>query len=202
MIPYNRGLITAFSSKHAFFSPDGQHLGGGGNTVRVYGRGTSKILKMVPCGRGVLTVFANKDNSIRFSPDGRHLGGDGTNGRVYEKVVAMMPYKNGIITAFSGRGIYFSPDGNNLDGGGDTVTIPASRVPRDLLQPVVSGGDVEGAVYGAIFADFARFTGLDFAASAYFKANAITFGKYRKFINDRHPEYTEVLDEACDFWGL
>jgi hypothetical protein len=34
------------------------------------------------------------------------------------------------------------------------------------------------------------------------KANAITFGEYRKFINDRHPEYTKVLDEACAFWGL
>jgi hypothetical protein len=202
MIPYNGGVITAFSSKHAFFSPDGQHLGGGGNTVRVYGRGTSKIVKMVPYAGGVFTVFANEDNSIRFSLDGRHLGGDGTDGRVYEKVVEMILYENGVITAFSGRGIYFSPDGNDLAGGGDTLSIPASPVPRNLLQPIVSGGDVEGAVYGAIFADFARFTGLDFAASAYFKANAITFGEYRTFINERHPEFIEALENACDFWGL
>jgi hypothetical protein len=203
MMPYQSGVITAFSSKHAYFSPDGQHLGGGGNTVRVYGRGESTIVKLVPCAGGVISVFA--DHRIYFSPDGQHLGGNAIQKPVYqgnEQVVAMMPYKNGVITAFSGRGIYFSPNGYNLGGYGNTVSIPASPVPRNLLQPILSGGDVEGAVYGAIFADFARFTGLDFAVSAYFKANAITFGEYRGFINRRHPEHAEILEEICGFWGL
>lgn len=77
-----------------------------------------------------------------------------------------------------------------------------SKLERFLIRPIVTGGDVEGAVYGAIFVDFARFVGLDFAASSYFKANALTFGQYRTFINDHHPEHAARLETVRVFWGL
>ena len=118
------------------------------------------------------------------------------------QVVAMIPYLNGVITAFSGKGIYFSPDGQNLGGGGNTTRVIAASPPRALFQPTVTDGDVEGAVYGAIFVDFASFVGLDFAASSYFKANAITFGQYREFINNRHPDHSAALEQVRSFWGL
>jgi hypothetical protein len=80
---------------------------------------------------------------------------------------------------------------------------PATRaLGRALLSPVLTGGSVEGAVYGAIFVDFAATVGLDFAASCYFKANALTFGEYRSFINAQHPEHAETLEEVRNFWGL
>ena len=86
------------------------------------------------------------------------------------------------------------------------ATPPPLRFPlwrnRLLLRPTVTGGDVEGAVYAAIFVDFAATVGLDFAASSYFAANAITFGEYRAFINDRHPEHSQALEQARLFWGL
>ena len=158
MVPYRNGVITAFLGGGIFSSPDGQNLGGGGNTTRVY---------------------------------------DGS-----QKVVAMIPYQNGVITAFSGKRIYFSPDGQDLGGGGNTTRMPGLGVLRDLLQPIVTGGDVEGAVYGAIFIDFASFVGLDFAASSYFEANALTFGQYRDFINTQHPEHSAALEQVRRFWGL
>jgi hypothetical protein len=89
----------------------------------------------------------------------------------------------------------------NLTGGApvNTTTLRQSRL---LLRPTVTGGDVEGAVYGAIFADFAGSVGLDFAASSYFEANALTFGEYREFINSKHPEHSATLEEVRRFWGL
>ena len=209
MIPYQNGVITAFSKNRIYFSPDGQNIGGGGNTTRVYD-GTQTVVAMIPYQSGVITAFSK--NRIYFSPDGQNLGGGGNTIRVYdgpETVVTMIPYRNGVITAFSGpgidlladfsgRGAYFSPDGQNLGGGGDIT-----RLPRDLLQPAIpTGGDVEGAVYGVIFVDFASFVGLDFAASSYFQANAITFGQYRQFINAQHPQHSGTLEQVRAFWGL
>ena len=78
-------------------------------------------------------------------------------------------------------------------------TMGLSR--RFLRSPCVTGGDVEGAVYAAIFVDFALSVGLDFAASSYFRANALTFGEYRTFINDRHPDKAGALERARSFWG-
>ena len=73
---------------------------------------------------------------------------------------------------------------------------------RFLRRPCVTGGDVEGAVYAAIFVDFALSVGLDFAASSYFRANAVTFGEYRTFINENHPEHAGTLERARRFWRL
>lgn len=83
----------------------------------------------------------------------------------------------------------------------ERVSRPDSRN-RLLLRPSVTGGDVEGAIYSAIFVDFAATVGLDFAASSYFAANAITFGEYRTFINNNHPQHAAALETARTFWGL
>ncbi|HST05630.1 MAG TPA: hypothetical protein VLQ48_12965 [Chloroflexia bacterium] len=96
--------------------------------------------------------------------------------------------------------------GGNTGGGaplpGSLHLAPA--VSRLLRQPMagLTGGDMEGAVYAAIFADFGSQVGLDFAASTYFKANALTFGEYRAFVNSHHPEHSAALEAARSFWGL
>lgn len=82
-----------------------------------------------------------------------------------------------------------------------TQTSSPSRN-RFLRRPTVTGGDVEGAVYSAIFVDFASAVGLDLAASSYFAANAITFGEYRTYINSQFPEHSQALEQARRFWGL
>lgn len=85
--------------------------------------------------------------------------------------------------------------------GGIAGSIPRTLA-RTLLRPLHTGGDVEGAVYGAIFVDFAATVGLDFAASSYFEANALTFGEYRSYINAQHPEHAATLERVRQFWGL
>ena len=53
-----------------------------------------------------------------------------------------------------------------------------------------------------IFVDFAAAVGLDLAASSHFEANALTFGQYRAFINNRYPEHAAALEEARAFCCL
>ncbi len=81
----------------------------------------------------------------------------------------------------------------------ELLTRPTARLTR---RPRLTGGDVEGAIYSAIFVDFAREVGLDLAASSYFAANAITFGQYRAFLNDAHPEHAATLETVRQFWGI
>lgn len=69
-------------------------------------------------------------------------------------------------------------------------------------KPRISGGDVEGAVYAAIFVDFASRVGLNFAASSYFKANALSFGEYRNFIRERYSDRAAELEAVRSFWSL
>jgi hypothetical protein len=38
-------------------------------------------------------------------------------------VVAMIAYRDEVITAFAGGGIYLSPSGQNLGGGGSTTRV-------------------------------------------------------------------------------
>lgn len=80
--------------------------------------------------------------------------------------------------------------------------FPLLRGNRRWVRPTVTGGAVEGAVYAAIFVDFAAFVGLDFAASSYYAANAITFGEYRAYINSNHPEHAQTLESVRSFWGI
>jgi hypothetical protein len=93
-----------------------------------------------------------------------------------------------------------------LGGGGGAIGLAIGslffRLTRLFRRATVTGADVEGAIFGAIFVDFAGFVGLNFAASSYFAANALTFGQYRTFINDKHPEHAASLELVRRFWGL
>lgn len=92
-----------------------------------------------------------------------------------------------------------------LPGGGGTQPGTAPQPALDihvLHRPVVTSGDVEGAVYSAVFVDFASRVGLDLAASSFFAANALTFGEYQAFINSRHPEHAATIEGVRQFWRL
>jgi hypothetical protein len=74
-------FFAAFSGGGIYRSPDGQNLGGGGRTERVY-TGKQIATKMV-CDRGsgingsdsVITTFSG--GGVYKSPDGNNLGGGG-----------------------------------------------------------------------------------------------------------------------------
>lgn len=147
MVTYNGGIITAFSDRGVYFSPDGRNLGGGGSTVRVYD-GSQTVLRMMLYRGGVLTAFSG--GSVYFSPDGNDLGGGNLTTRVYsgtETVVAMMPYRDGVMTAFSNNTVYYSPDGQNLGGGGNTTTVYDG--PQGVLAMIPYDNGVITAFSGA-----------------------------------------------------
>jgi hypothetical protein len=124
------GLITAFDDGTVYLSPGGRNLDGGGNTVLVYNAG-QQVQAMIPYQNGALTAFSG--GGVYFSPDGQNLGGGPNTSQVFDgrapglptilKVVAMTPYRNGIVVAFDNHSVYLSPDGQNLAGGGNTVLV-------------------------------------------------------------------------------
>jgi|GEM_PF-3225805 len=123
---YNGAIYTAFSGGGIYRSPNGQNLGGGGNTPRIYlGQ---KVMAMTVCRGGIFTAFDKA--GIYYSPDGQNPGGGGRTSRVYRgtQLVSRMLCQPGsgingtesVITTFSGAGVYQSPDGDNLGGVGNT----------------------------------------------------------------------------------
>lgn len=69
----------------------------------------------------------------------------------------------------------------------------------------LNGSDDEGSVFGCIFVDFARRTGLRTAVGAYLRsasAGATTFGEYRTWIRDNQPQHLAAIDAARTTWGL
>ncbi|OKH32145.1 hypothetical protein NIES2119_26930 [[Phormidium ambiguum] IAM M-71] len=126
IVQYNGAIYTAFENGGIYRSPDGQNLGGGGRTTRLYSG--QKVVAMLVCRGGLYTAFDGA--GIYYSPDGQNPGGGGRTTRVYDgtQLVTKMLCDQGsgingtdsVITTFSGAGVYKSPDGNNLGGGGNT----------------------------------------------------------------------------------
>lgn len=70
-------------------------------------------------------------SGVYWSPDGNNPRGGGKTARIYPPttntqtaaVIAMVPYENGVTTAFQNSGVYHSPDGQNIGGGGNTYKV-------------------------------------------------------------------------------
>jgi len=89
----------------------------------------NSLVTVVPYNGGVIYGFKS---GVYFSPDGENARGGGNTVRIYPPigataqtaaVIAMVPWKNGVITAFDNAGVYYSPDGQNVGGGGSTVSV-------------------------------------------------------------------------------
>jgi len=79
------GVVAVFGGQNAvnwaYYSPDCQNIGGGGNTERVYG-GThvNRGLAVAPNGVGVLSSWQRRDGGptvTYYSPNCRNIGGGG-----------------------------------------------------------------------------------------------------------------------------
>lgn len=70
------------------------------------------------------------------------------------------------------------------------------------MTPNFTGGDDEGAIYGAIFVDFASRVTLATAVGAYYQSRALTFGEYRTWIHNNRPRHTAAIDAVAQTWGL
>lgn len=131
MLVANGGIYTAFDSDagaEVTFSPDGLHLGGGGESEVVY-QGDLTVTGLVSMpGRGfdgqdvILTVFDHGNGGITRSPNGKSLGGGGTTSVALppgkHPISTIAASKNGVYTAFefgSSKRVTFSEDGLNLE---------------------------------------------------------------------------------------
>jgi C1A family cysteine protease len=131
----NRGVHTSFYNEDTqigwgvYLSPDGEALGGGGNSTRVHDGG-SRVDAMVPVAQGMLTAFydsrSHRSRGVYLSPDGDNLAGGGQTVRAYGgagRIDCLTPIGGGVLAAFynpvSQRpwGIYGSPDARTLTGG-------------------------------------------------------------------------------------
>jgi hypothetical protein len=73
---------------------------------------------------------------VYFSPNGSKLGGGGATismGVLDRTASSMIPYQQGIISAFKDGAIFYSPDGQNPGGGGNTIQVDSGA-----HQPVVA----------------------------------------------------------------
>ena len=121
MVAIGPGVVTLFDGGAAYFSPDGNNIGGGGSTVLAYA-GTLKITNIVAAGKGATALFS--DGRAYYSPDGQNLGGGGNSVLAYTgtmRILTLAGANNGAIALFEVGNPYFSPDGQNLGGGGGTV---------------------------------------------------------------------------------
>lgn len=71
------------------------------------------------------------------------------------------------------------------------------------ITPVLTGNTVEGAVYGAIYLDFASRVGLREAVGLVIDSNATTFRDFRASIEGRgNATFTTAIAQVARTWGL
>lgn len=136
-------VVALFPDGHAYYSPDGFNLAGGGATVPAY-RGSLQVMDVVAVGGGVDALLSN--GSVYFSPDGRNLGGGGATVSAYSgplQVASLTAVGSGVDAVFANSGpAYYSPDGKNV-GGGSARRIYAGGV---AIQQIVAIGPAEAVV--------------------------------------------------------
>lgn len=116
--------------------------------------------------------------------------------------------RNGFISSELSTNDRFSLNGTNVIGFG-TLNGSFSRGrftpnPEFLTRGSRSSTSIEGAVYGAIFIDFARRpgVGLRTVVEAYIKSKALSFGEFRSWINTNKPNLSATLDQVKLNWTL
>ena len=144
-------VIGNASGYFAYFSPDGLHLGGGGNSILIYS-GSPAVQQLVPAGSGnsIVTLFSN--GSASYSPDNRNIGGGGNTISAYTgsvRIVKMVRVGGGVLTQFQNGAVYLSPNGQNLGGGGATIAVANWVHPAPADGPFPARDSGEGAVFNS-----------------------------------------------------
>lgn len=87
---------------------------------------------------------------------------------------------------------------------GDRQIFQVGTKRNNIITPGNSfrRGDVEGAVYGAIFLDFAERVAPAVAIGTYHQSQALTFGEYRNWIVTNMPLRRAAINEVARTWRL
>ncbi|MGD6980998.1 hypothetical protein [Citricoccus sp. CH26A] len=79
----------------------------------------------------------------------------------------------------------------------------AGRRTRTGVAPALTRASVEGAVYGAIYLDFASRVGLREAVGLVLDSNAASFSELQTYIHGRgNPQWTNAIDEVETTWEM
>ncbi|CAI6096116.1 unnamed protein product [Clonostachys chloroleuca] len=78
----------------------------------------------------------------------------------------------------------------------------AGIMTANVVSPKFKGSDDEGAIYGAIFLDFARRTTLAIAVEAYYGSQAISFGQYKSWVHIKMSQHAADIDQVATDWNL
>jgi hypothetical protein len=71
------------------------------------------------------------------------------------------------------------------------------------ITPALTGKDVEGAVYGAIYLDFGGRVGLREAVGLVMDSSATTFAEFQTYVHGRgNADWTAAIDDAATTWGM
>jgi hypothetical protein len=71
------------------------------------------------------------------------------------------------------------------------------------VTPSLTGNDVEGAVYGAVYLDFGRRVGLREAVGLVIDSNATTFAEFQAYVHGRGNDgWTIAIDAIAAVWGM
>ncbi|KAK4624430.1 hypothetical protein CLAFUW4_05411 [Fulvia fulva] len=72
----------------------------------------------------------------------------------------------------------------------------------DPIAPAFGRGDVEGAVYGAVFVHFASLVTLATAVEADYRSDALNFSQYRAWILSNKPAHISAINQVKEIWGM
>lgn len=81
--------------------------------------------------------------------------------------------------------------------------VSVGRQTGTTVTPDLTGNNVEGAVYGAIYLDFARRVGLREAVSLVLESNATSFSEFRNFVRGKgDSNLTSAINAVRNTWGM
>jgi hypothetical protein len=112
--PYQNGLVTAYGDGSIWYSPDGQNLYGGGNSVQVYSG--MLVRSLIAWKGGLITAFAN--GSVYYAPTPSAVAGAGNGQSIYNGAVVngMAALPGGVVTAFADGSIYYTTNPTGQTG--------------------------------------------------------------------------------------
>ena len=85
----------------------------------------------------------------------------------------------------------------------DPYISVGTRDSAGTIQPAFQGTDIEGAVYGAIYLDFASRVGLRDAVGLVMESNATNFDEFSQYVTGRNNDtWRHALDHVIDTWGF
>jgi hypothetical protein len=85
----------------------------------------------------------------------------------------------------------------------DPYVNVGSKDSRGRIQPNLQGNDIEGAVYGAVYLDFASRVGLREAVGLILDSNATSFGEFKQHVEGRgNSSWRDAIRAASTTWGM